>query len=178
MKARPDEKAIQTIKDAARKLTGSVRREFQATVTLDHCHGSPRFASELFGWNPCTIRKGLAEREMNCIIVDRKRTGRRKYIEKLVDLQTDIRSLVDPNSRTHPTFENTFRYTRMTAKAVLEALVQEKGYKKKNCLLKVQRGNYSARWVTVCVECKRPNLKKNSRNKRHIRKRKIRSCKK
>jgi hypothetical protein len=45
-------------------------------------------------------------------------------------LQTDIRSLVDPNSRTHPTFENSFRYTRMTARAVLEALVQEKGYKK------------------------------------------------
>jgi hypothetical protein len=87
MKARPDEKTIRTIKDAARKLTGSVRREFQAAVTLDHCHGSPRFASELFGWNPCTIRKGLAEREMDCIIVDRKRTGRKKYIEKLADLR-------------------------------------------------------------------------------------------
>ena len=130
MKARPDEKTIETIKNAAKKLTGAARREFQAAVTLDHCHGSPRFARELFGWSPHSIRKGFAEKEMNCIIVDRQRTGRTKYTATLANLQTDIRSLVDPNSQTHPTFENTFRYTRMTAKAVLEALVREKGYKK------------------------------------------------
>jgi len=128
MKTRPDEPTIETIKNAAKKLTGAVRREFQATVTLDHCHGSPRFARELFGWNPQSIRKGLAEKETNCVIVNRKRTGRTKYIDTLPDLQTDIRSLVDPNSQTHPTFENTFRYTRMTAKAVIEALVREKEY--------------------------------------------------
>jgi hypothetical protein len=98
---------------------------------LDHCHGSPRFARELFGWNPDTIRKGLVERETNCVIVDRHRPGRPKYVDKLADLQNDIRSLVDPNTCTHPTFDNTFRYTRMTAKAVLEALVKEKGYQKK-----------------------------------------------
>jgi len=130
MKTRPDETTIETIKNAAKKLTGAARREFQATVTLDHCHGSPRFARELFGWNPQSIRKGLAEKEANCVIVNRKRTGRTKYIDTLPDLQTDIRSLVDPNSQTHPTFENTFRYTRMTAKAVIEALVREKEYNK------------------------------------------------
>ncbi|MDL2320841.1 hypothetical protein LJC47_00630, partial [Desulfosarcina sp. OttesenSCG-928-B08] len=35
---------------------------------------------------------------------------------QLPNLQADIHSLADPNSQTHPTFENTFRYTRMTAK--------------------------------------------------------------
>jgi hypothetical protein len=130
MKVRPDEKTIQTIKSTAKELSGVTRRAFQAGVTLDHCHGSPRFAREVFGWSPDSIRKGLAEREMNCIIVDRPRPGRPKYVDKLADLQNDIRSLVDPNSQTHPTFDNTFRYTRMTAKAVIEALVQEKGYTK------------------------------------------------
>jgi len=130
MKVRPDEKTIATIKSAAKKLTGAARREFQAAVTLDHCHESPRFAREVFGWSPDSIRKGLAEREMNCIIVDRPRSGRPKYVDKIADLQNDIRSLVDPNSQTHPTFDNTFRYTRMTAKAVIEALIQEKGYTK------------------------------------------------
>ena len=178
MKARPDEKAIRTIKDAARKLRGSVRREFQAAVTLDHCHGSPRFASELFGWNPGTIRKGLAEREMNCIIVDRKRTGRRKYIEKLADLQTDIRSLVDPNSRTHPTFENSFRYTRMTARAVLEALVQEKGYKKEELPAESTMRELLGKMGYGLRRVQKTKPQKNSRNKRHIRRRKIRSCKK
>ena len=130
MKTRPDATTIQTIRHAAQKLTGSVRREFQAAVTLDHCHGSPRFARKLFGWNPDSIRKGLIEKEMNCVIIDRPRMGRPKYTDRLPHLQTDIRALVDPNTCTHPTFDNTFRYTRMTAKAVLEALVKEKGYKK------------------------------------------------
>ena len=130
MKERPDATTIQTIQTAARKLTGASRREFQAIVTLNHSHGSPRFARELFGWNPDTIRKGLVERETNRVIVDRPRSGRPKFIDKLTDLQNDIRSLVDPNTCTHPTFENTFRYTRMTAKAVIEALVREKGYAK------------------------------------------------
>ena len=130
MKSRPDSKTIQTIKHAAQQLTGSARRAFQAAVTLDHCHGSPRFARELFGWNPDTIKKGLAEQETNCVVIDRPRSGRPKYTAILPNLETDIRSLVDPNTCTHPTFKNTFRYTRMTAKAVLETLVKEKGYKK------------------------------------------------
>ena len=83
MKTRPDTKTIQTIKHAAQKLTGSVRREFQAAVTLNHCHGSPRFARELFGWNPDTIQKGLVEQEMNCTIIDRPRSGRPKYTDRL-----------------------------------------------------------------------------------------------
>ena len=64
------------------------------------------------------------------IIADAPRSGRKSYSTKLPNLQDDIRSLVDPNTCTHPTFDNTFRYTRMTGKAVLEALVREKGYKK------------------------------------------------
>jgi hypothetical protein len=63
MKARPNDQTIATIASAARILIGTARRAFQATATLDHCHGSPRFTRELFGWNPNTIRKGLAEKE-------------------------------------------------------------------------------------------------------------------
>jgi len=70
MKTRPDVKTIQTIKHAAQKLTGSTRREFQATVTLDHCHRSPRFARKLFGWNPDTMRwDGIAP---NVYFLDKK----------------------------------------------------------------------------------------------------------
>jgi hypothetical protein len=130
MKTRPDDTTIDTIIFAAKQLTGSARRAFQAAVTLDHCHGSPRFARTLFGWCPVSIQKGISEINTNRIIADRPRTGRPKYTERLPSLEGDIRSLVDPNTQTHPTFENTFRYTRMTAKAVLEALVQSKGYTK------------------------------------------------
>jgi hypothetical protein len=130
MKTRPNDTTIETIKLAAKRLTGAARREFQATVTLAHCHGSPRFARTLFGCNPETILKGLDEINTHRLIADHPRTGRPKYTKILPTLESDIRSLVDPNTQTHPTFENTFRYTRMTATAVLEALVREKGYKK------------------------------------------------
>lgn len=105
------------------------RRRFQAQVVLDHCNGNTSQARYLFGWDQRTTRKALLEKQKGKVIADLPRSGRKSFSEKLPNLQTDIRSLVDPNSQTHPTFKTTFRYTRMTAKAVLEALVKEKGYK-------------------------------------------------
>jgi hypothetical protein len=127
---RPDAKTIATIKDAARKLKGANRRAFQAQVVIDHCNGNVSHAKTLFGWNQPTIRWAFRERETGEVIPDAHRPGRTSFSKKLPNLQNDIRSLVDPNSQTHPAFETTFRYTRMTAKSVIETLVQEKGYTK------------------------------------------------
>jgi len=121
---------LETICSAARKLTGIARRAFQAEVCRDYCNGSARIAERTFGWSRVAVQKGLDEQETGTIIVDALRTGRNSYSKILPNLQDDIRSLVDPNTCTHPTFENTFRYTRMTGKAVIKALVREKGYKK------------------------------------------------
>jgi len=129
MLPRPDEKTIRTIKDAAKKLKGVLRRAFQAQVVFDYCDGNISHTKTVFGRNQPTIQRALCERETGEIIPDAPRKGRDTFSEKLPNLQTDIRSLVDPNSQTHPTFETSFRYTRMTAKAVLETLVKEKGYK-------------------------------------------------
>jgi len=130
MLSRPDPTIVNTIQHAASLLTGSARRAFQAQVVLDHCNGNTHHAKLFFGWSEPALRKGLHERETGEIIADAPRSGRKSYSTKLPNLQDDIRSLVDPNTCTHPTFDNTFRYTRMTGKAVLEALVREKGYKK------------------------------------------------
>ena len=124
-----DETVIQTIKSAARKLKGTERRAFQAEATRDYCQGSPRIAERKFGWNRDTVQKGLDEWESGEIIPDAPKTGCPGFFERLPNLQDDIRSLVDPDSQTHPTFQTPFRYTRVTAKAVLEALVREKSYK-------------------------------------------------
>jgi len=121
---------IATIRSAARKLKGVARRTFQAEAALDYCHGSARTAERTFGWSRRTVQKGLDEQSTGKIIPGAPRNGRTSYSQKLPNLQNDIRSLVDPNSQTHPTFRTTFRYTRMTASAVLAALVREKGYKK------------------------------------------------
>lgn len=119
---------IETIQSAARKLTGADRRAFQAEAARDYCKGSPRIAERTFGWNRSAVQRGLDEMESGEVIPNGKRTGRPGFSQQLPNLQEDIRSLVNPNSQTHPTFENTFRYTRMTAKAVIEVLVREKEY--------------------------------------------------
>jgi hypothetical protein len=130
MLARPDQKTIDTIKHAATLLSGAARRAFQAQVVLDHCNGNLSHAKTLFGWHRETLQRALLEREMGEPIPDKKGRGRKRITEHLPSLQADIRELVDPNTQTHPTFENTFRYTRMTAQSVLDALVREKGYTK------------------------------------------------
>jgi hypothetical protein len=130
MHSQLNDKVVETLRNVARKLTGAARRTFQAEVTRDYCKGSPRIAERTFGWSRVAVQKGLTEQETGNIIADQERSGRPAYSDRLPQLQDDIRSLVDPNTCTHPTFDNTFRYTRMTATAVLEALVKEKGYKK------------------------------------------------
>ena len=128
MSSKLDAKVVRTLRCAAQKLTGADRRSFQAEVTRDYCKGSPRIAERTFGWSRIAVQKGLTENETGVIIADQERSGRPSYSHRLPNLQADIRSLVDPHSQTHPTFENTFRYTRMTANAVIEPLVQVKGY--------------------------------------------------
>jgi predicted site-specific integrase-resolvase len=40
-----------------------------------------------------------------------------------------MRSLVDTQAQTDPKFQSTFLYARISARAIREALVREKGYK-------------------------------------------------
>jgi hypothetical protein len=59
------------------------------------------------------------------VVVDHQRSGRTSFSEKLPNLQNAMCSLVDPNTCTHQTYQKTFRDTRMTAKAVIEALAND-----------------------------------------------------
>ncbi len=169
MLPRPDQKPIDTIKHAASLLSGAARRAFQAQATLDHCNGNFSHAKTLFGWHQETLSRAFLEREQGEAISDKPGRGRPKYTDMLPTLEIDIRSLVDPNTCTHPTFKTTFRYTRMTAKAVLESLVKEKQYKKKkNCPPKVRCENFSARGAIVSDVSKKQKSKKNSRDGRNL----------
>lgn len=63
------------------------------------------------------------------ICVDNYRArGCKKSEFKLPNLETDIRSLVDAQAQADPKFQSTFCYTRISARAVREALIREKGY--------------------------------------------------
>jgi len=135
MLAELTDQVIATIKDAAKKLTGRNKRQFQARVTLDYLEGCPRRAETVFGWGREAIAKGL--RELQQVPTGTARdnrcdaSGRPKTEEKLRQLEDDLRSLVEPQSQADPKFQSPFAYTRMTAAAVRQALIEHKGYSHK-----------------------------------------------
>ena len=120
-------KPIATISDAAKKLTGVKRRAFQAQVTLDYLNGKPRKAETVFGWSRQTVELGLNELRTGIICIDNfSDRGNHKSEEKLPQLEQDISFLAEPESQVDPKFQSKFKYTRITAKAMRKALIEEK----------------------------------------------------
>jgi hypothetical protein len=123
------EQHVATIKDAASKLTGAKRRAFQAQVTLDYLEGSARRAERVFGWGRDTVELGLNELRTGIVCLGNfSDRGNKKTEEKLLELEQDIRTLAEPQSQQDPKFQSPFLYTRMTAKAMRKALIEQKGW--------------------------------------------------
>ena len=124
----PDQQ-VATLKDAARKLTGVRRRAFQAQVTLDYLDGRARLAETVLGWSRETVSLGLHELRTGITCVERfSARGNRKSEEKQPPLEHDIRALAEPQSQVDPKFQSPFLYTRITAKAMRKALIEQKGW--------------------------------------------------
>jgi hypothetical protein len=124
------DRLIITLKDAASKLTGAKRRAFQAQVALDYLDGSARQAERVFGWWRKTVELGLHELRTGITCVDNASArGNRRTEEKLPALEHDIRALAEPQSQQDPKFQSPFQYTRITAKAMRQALIDQKGWK-------------------------------------------------
>jgi hypothetical protein len=120
---------IASFKDAARKLTGPKRRAFEAQVTLDYLDGNIWKAEKVFGWSHHTVELGLNELRTGITCMDHfSARGNRKTEAKSPELEADIRALAEPESQTAPKFQSPFLYTRMTAKAVRQALIDAKGW--------------------------------------------------
>jgi Rhodopirellula transposase DDE domain len=123
------EQQVDTIKDAARKLTAAKRRAFEAQVALDYLDGKARTAESVFGWSRETVSLGLHELRTGITCLDDfAGRGNHKTEEKLPELEADMRSLADPESQTDPKFQSPFQYTRMTAKSMRQALIDKKGW--------------------------------------------------
>jgi hypothetical protein len=91
--------------------------------------GGQTLAEREMGWNRRTIRKGTKELESGQPIVDGFASSGRKRIEaKLPNIIEDIKSLVDPQSQTDPSFKSTRLYTRITSSEVRRQLIDQKGY--------------------------------------------------
>lgn len=124
-----DDKMKVTLKDAAVKLTGHRKRDFMAKVVEDYFDGSARKAETVLGWNRSTVQLGLHERRSGITCVDNYRArGRHKSEVVLVNLEADIASLVDSQAQADPKFQSTFLYARISAQAVRDALIEQKGY--------------------------------------------------
>jgi len=117
------------IKNTAKKLSGAAKREYVAEITLELLDGSDRKAESELGWSREMVKKGRMELTTTIRCVDNySARGNKKTEEKMPGLEDDIRSIVGLKSQTDPNFQTSFSYTRITAKAVRQALIDEKGY--------------------------------------------------
>ncbi len=120
------EDTLQTIQSAAKLLCGYRRRQFQAEMALKYCNGSAHRAETAFGWGRAAVETGLNERRTGIRCLDAaNRRGRKKTEELCPKLEDHIHRLVDPQAQADPKFQTTLAFTRVTAKAVREALQAE-----------------------------------------------------
>jgi DDE family transposase len=117
------ESVVETIRLAARKLTGFARRQFQAEMAIKYCEASPRRAEQMFGWGRAAVNTGLNELRTGIRCVeDFSARGRHKTEETVPELIPQIHALVEPLSQADPKFQTPLAFTRMTAKAVHQHL--------------------------------------------------------
>jgi hypothetical protein len=117
------------LRSAARRLTGHERRLFIAEVTTTLCGGSPRQSERLFGWGRDTATLGLHETAQGIRCADNFRARGRRRLEDLdPQLAQAIRELAEPRTQADPQLQSALTYTRLTAAALRQALIDEKGY--------------------------------------------------
>ena len=129
LKIQLDPKLRDSLKDASLKLTGVKKRAFIAKATRDYFNSNPRMAETYMGWSREAVAKGLKELETGIICQDNnKAKGRNRTEKKNPQLEENIRNLVDGKSQADPKFQTVFCYARTSARAVKQALIEEKGY--------------------------------------------------
>jgi Rhodopirellula transposase DDE domain len=117
------------IRKAAQRLKGHQRRLFQAEVTDALCAGNPRAAESRFGWGRETVRTGQHEARSGIRCVeDFPARGAAPREVKDPQLAADIRAIVEPHTQADPELKSSRRYTNLSAKEVLQALKEHKGY--------------------------------------------------
>src|SRR5262252_8228217 len=120
---------IADLRLAASKMTGPTRRAFQAEMALKYCGGNPLLAETIFGWGRHTVEVGLAERRtgLRCLGAQAAFSGRKRWEDTQPEAAAALRRLAEAHAQQDPTFRTTLAYTRLTAKAALEAL-RAQGY--------------------------------------------------
>ena len=115
---------IADLRLAASPMTGPTRRAFEAEMTLKYCGGNPLMAEAIFGWGRQTVALGLAERRTGiiCLGAQSAFSGRKRWEDQQPQAAETLRQLAEAHAQQDPTFRTCLTYTRLTAKAALEAL--------------------------------------------------------
>src|SRR4051794_5102730 len=125
----PSQRYDDLIRSAAQRLRGHQRRLFQAEVANSLCGGSPRAAERRFGWGRDCVEKGLHEAGSGLRCVENfAAKGAVPREVKDPQLAADIRAVVEPHTQADPELKSSRRYTNLSAREVLEALKEQKGY--------------------------------------------------
>jgi hypothetical protein len=119
--------------------------------------GGQRRAERELGWCRVTLRKATHELDSGIRCLDAfSWRGRQRSEERLPGLLDDIRSLIDGQSQTDPTFHSQRLYTRLSAAEVRRQLVLHKGHDDASlpCAETIRRKmhalGYSLRAVAKC----------------------------
>jgi hypothetical protein len=87
-------------------------------------------AEKTLGCDRKTVPLGLNELHTAIICVDNfKARGNKKTEVQIPQLEADVVSLAGPKGLTDPEFQSAFKFTRITAKGMREALIADKGGK-------------------------------------------------
>src|SRR5512147_2687162 len=118
------------LQETAERLKGHERRRFMAQTVAELGLGGQRLAERELGWNRGLIRKGTHEVNSGIICIDGfELRGRKLTEERLPNLLSDIKRLVDSQSQSDPTFKTNRLYTRLSAAEVRRQLIAQKGYR-------------------------------------------------
>jgi len=117
------------LKETAIQLHGANKRRFMAQTVLELGYGGQSLAEKELGWNRVTIIKGIKELKTGITCVDNYQArGRKKIENKLPRLLENIKSVVDSQSQTDPSFKSQRLYTRLSAAEVRKQLIKKFGY--------------------------------------------------
>lgn len=117
------------LNETVQQLKGSSRRRFIAQTVLELGKGGNSKAERELGWNRRTIRKGIRELKSGITCVDNySARGRKKIENRLPRLNDDIKTIVDGQSQTDPSFKTNRLYTRLSAAQVRYQLMVQCGY--------------------------------------------------
>jgi hypothetical protein len=126
LKQRYTEEIESTMKMFFESLSEKDRRRYAAIEALKLGNGGQQYICEIFGCDPSTVRRGLAEFDDKISADDRIRQsggGRKKIIETLENIDTVFLEILSKHTAGSPTNEG-LKWTNLTHKEISSAFAQ------------------------------------------------------